>query len=733
MPIEHIEKTDTLNEGREKLNNAITAFNETVVEGDSSVEAAQARVDEKGVPHPTLKARIDDGFEKTNQQLAETEHNLDDKKMDKNTNDISISQINKNKGLLDETYLSEELLQQMAGNTPIHSVPANKSITNAKVAEKAVSPIETTFAKMGKNKFDGVFTKGTITGGVDSAMWNGEGDGYCAIVKVRPNTRYALKKSGGDRFRIAGSPSYPSDGASLQVFQFIDGQSSTGLAVGNNNYLIVYVTSPSGQIPDWLQVEEKEEGTVGEYTSPKVVLDLEEKSVNYRSLQHVLNLAMIVGRPSTFNVSLKNKEIILKHEGVFFYAGSTRYNPSGGVYSFAHITGFLTLMVVYNPDSDSIEFFASSDYKNLQRNNVVLLGVIRNESSELSCYFNGLYHVDGRNPFDNNRSRNTSSSNLFIHDDYLNLNEDRSVPSRSEITSDYIRGIFDDLVDEFPNRVTRSLFGIASDDSDIFMYEVKPPQLFNDAGGLNDFPKVFIHAGIHGHEWGSVLTVARFFDNLLRNWKDNKELRKLLFNVHFIVVPVMNPWGLDNYASGGGGVESRKNANGVDLNRNFPSGWTYESDETSMNYAGEEPLSEPETQAMYNFIQDNKSDIIYEIGVHNFGIYPDSNDYAMWYAASNEDVKKMVKGVGMSWSAELKANYQSIEDVEGSLVRISTPLKSGVENEWNEAGVFNTLLELPREINGNDIPDGEKLADKMSQESLGNLILGLINKYPYLK
>src|SRR5690625_558030 len=79
MPIEHINKTDTLNEGREKLNNAITAFNETVVEGDSSVEAAQARVDEKGVPHPTLKARIDDGLNSVNQQLAETAIELDSK------------------------------------------------------------------------------------------------------------------------------------------------------------------------------------------------------------------------------------------------------------------------------------------------------------------------------------------------------------------------------------------------------------------------------------------------------------------------------------------------------------------------------------------------------------------------------------------------------------------------------------------------------------------------------
>lgn len=97
---ELINKTDTLNEGREKLNEAIkdadsakadagaavdtanqalansestqTQLDTIVIDGDSSVEAAQARVDEKGVSHPTLKARIDDGFEKTTAQLADT-------------------------------------------------------------------------------------------------------------------------------------------------------------------------------------------------------------------------------------------------------------------------------------------------------------------------------------------------------------------------------------------------------------------------------------------------------------------------------------------------------------------------------------------------------------------------------------------------------------------------------------------------------------------------------------
>ena len=94
---ELIQKQDTLNEGRVKINAAITDAEQAkvtadgadtkatqalansestqtqldtiVINGDSSVEAAQARVDEKGVGHTTLKDRIDDGFTKVASQL----------------------------------------------------------------------------------------------------------------------------------------------------------------------------------------------------------------------------------------------------------------------------------------------------------------------------------------------------------------------------------------------------------------------------------------------------------------------------------------------------------------------------------------------------------------------------------------------------------------------------------------------------------------------------------------
>src|SRR5690625_664080 len=59
------------NDAVEQVDNIQAQVNQLVVEGDSSVEAAQARVDEKGQSHATLKDRIDDGFIKVNAQLAE--------------------------------------------------------------------------------------------------------------------------------------------------------------------------------------------------------------------------------------------------------------------------------------------------------------------------------------------------------------------------------------------------------------------------------------------------------------------------------------------------------------------------------------------------------------------------------------------------------------------------------------------------------------------------------------
>lgn len=47
------------NDAKSETNSIQEQLNQLVIDGDSSVEAAQARVDENGNLHPTLKARID--------------------------------------------------------------------------------------------------------------------------------------------------------------------------------------------------------------------------------------------------------------------------------------------------------------------------------------------------------------------------------------------------------------------------------------------------------------------------------------------------------------------------------------------------------------------------------------------------------------------------------------------------------------------------------------------------
>ena len=67
---------------------------------------------------------------------------------------LSVNMINKNLGKLDQSYMSEEFLQQVAGDTPINSVPANSSITTPKLANNSVTPNKTSFIGRAETKKD---------------------------------------------------------------------------------------------------------------------------------------------------------------------------------------------------------------------------------------------------------------------------------------------------------------------------------------------------------------------------------------------------------------------------------------------------------------------------------------------------------------------------------------------------------------------------------------------------
>lgn len=120
--------------------------------------------------------------------------------------------------------------------------------------------------------------------------------------------------------------------------------------------------------------------------------------------------------------------------------------------------------------------------------------------------------------------------------------------------------------------------------------------------------RVLLFGGIHGDELSSVSIMFRWIETLNRYHSG-------LF--HWRIVPTLNPDGLLDRPA------QRTNANGVDLNRNFPSpDWQSEAvehwiDKTAKNprrYPGAAPLSEPESRWLAAEIERFRPDVV--VAVH---------------------------------------------------------------------------------------------------------------------
>jgi hypothetical protein len=132
--------TDTLRQAYPKLNTAMDLLNgfqdqlnTIVIDGDSSLESAQARIKVDGTTFTTLKERLDS----SDAALAEKA-----KQSDVRLKAVKLSQ----------NDMTEEFLQQMAGTTPINAVPANKSIGKVKMEDSLVELLKGDLLVYAQNK-----------------------------------------------------------------------------------------------------------------------------------------------------------------------------------------------------------------------------------------------------------------------------------------------------------------------------------------------------------------------------------------------------------------------------------------------------------------------------------------------------------------------------------------------------------------------------------------------------
>ncbi len=120
--------------------------------------------------------------------------------------------------------------------------------------------------------------------------------------------------------------------------------------------------------------------------------------------------------------------------------------------------------------------------------------------------------------------------------------------------------------------------------------------------------RVLLIGGVHGDEYSSVSVTFKWLRTLDKHHSG-------LF--HWRISPLMNPDGLLKKKS------TRTNANGVDLNRNFPTlnwkekskyYWEVRTRKNPRRYPGSRPLSESESRWLYDEINNFKPDVI--IAVH---------------------------------------------------------------------------------------------------------------------
>lgn len=162
---------------------------------------------------------------------------------------------------------------------------------------------------------------------------------------------------------------------------------------------------------------------------------------------------------------------------------------------------------------------------------------------------------------------------------------------------DYITNLWEVLRAEFPNNISRILQG--KDESgvyDIWRYTFEPE---------NPTKTILITCNVHGFERISQTGTYLFLRHIYKDWKTYPQLAHLRKNVRFVVIPIMNPWGLAQTPT------SRYNSNGVDLNRNWDYRWDDWDDTVDSQPKGSAAFSEVETQYAKALLDDYPEAVCY--------------------------------------------------------------------------------------------------------------------------
>ena len=211
----------------------------------------------------------------------------------------------------------------------------------------------------------------------------------------------------------------------------------------------------------------------------------------------------------------------------------------------------------------------------------------------------------------------------------------------------------DELSNDYPHIFTEKIsIGTSLEGRDIWAIKV------SDNPNIDEDEPEALYTGLHhAREPMSYMNLFFFMYWLAENYETDNLATHIVNNRELWIIPAVNPDGLiynQSIAPNGGGMQ-RKNArdtcngtpDGVDLNRNYSYMWGYDNEGSSPDGCGETfrgsgPFSEPETQAISEFVEQHNFPIA--MNYHSYSnllIYPFGYEYEN--QAPQEDVDIMIE------------------------------------------------------------------------------------------
>ena len=196
-------------------------------------------------------------------------------------------------------------------------------------------------------------------------------------------------------------------------------------------------------------------------------------------------------------------------------------------------------------------------------------------------------------------------------------------------TYDEINQWADDMASEYPTLARTNVMGKSTEGRDIKMITI---------GSSTSNKQVVVDCGIHAREWISPAFCQCYVHRLLSSYGTDAAITSMLDSVTFAIMPLLNP---DGYAYTQTDRMWRKTRSreagvrcyGVDPNRNFDADWAgpgASSSPCSDTYYGPSMASEPLTQYLTKYIDDNVGKVKAYVTFHSYGqvfIFPYSYAY----------------------------------------------------------------------------------------------------------